>query len=442
MLGKNLISSVLTQVPLFIFGVVVGIFSTRILGDEGKGIVALFQANSQFFVLLFSLGIQTGIVYFISSKKIAQKIVVGMTTFIFISSSIILLLLLFISHILGIVHCFLPSGYTSFPYLLCLFILYVLTFFNSIIAGFFQAHSKFILLNWISIANSIINLLVFGILFFVLQSNHHSVEERVNYVLLATLCSVFINGLALVYFQLKTIKIKLSFHFKLKKHFKPFIFYNFSIYFGMFINFFNYRLDLWIINNYLEEKNLSYYSLAANIVQIILYISVAIGSVLLPNLSSKNELERTQTFIRISRISFSFFVFINLVAFLSSNYFIPLMYGKDFFNTVIPFQLLLPGILFSCITQLFSSLIVSNNRNQLNIIACSTGLIVTLVGGFTLIPKLGINGASFVTTISYFVIFLISYIFVLKLTRKATLNLFIPSKKDIQFIRTKFQKNT
>jgi O-antigen/teichoic acid export membrane protein len=53
MLGKNLISSVLTQIPLFIFGIAVGVFSTRILGEEGKGIVALFQSKSQFFYLFF-----------------------------------------------------------------------------------------------------------------------------------------------------------------------------------------------------------------------------------------------------------------------------------------------------------------------------------------------------------------------------------------------------
>jgi O-antigen/teichoic acid export membrane protein len=117
------------------------------------------------------------------------------------------------------------------------------------------------------------------------------------------------------------------------------------------------------------------------------------------------------------------------------------MYGKDFVETVFPFQLLLPGILLSCITQIFSNLIVSSNKNKMNIIACSIGLVVTLVGGFTIIPKMGINGASYVTTASYFVIFLISYIFVLSLTGKTTFNLFIPTKKDFEFIRTSFLKN-
>ncbi len=96
MLSKNLISSVLTQIPVFLLGVISGVFSTRVLGSETKGIFSLFQANSQLFVLIFSLGIQTGIVYFISSKKIAESIVAAMSIYIFSISSLLLLLLIVI----------------------------------------------------------------------------------------------------------------------------------------------------------------------------------------------------------------------------------------------------------------------------------------------------------------------------------------------------------
>ena len=78
MLGKNLVASVFTQVPVFILGVISGVYSTRILGDDAKGAFSLFQANAHLFVLVFSLGIRTGIVYFISSKKISEGLVSGM----------------------------------------------------------------------------------------------------------------------------------------------------------------------------------------------------------------------------------------------------------------------------------------------------------------------------------------------------------------------------
>jgi O-antigen/teichoic acid export membrane protein len=442
MLGKNLINSILTQIPVFIIGFISGILSTRILGEEGKGVFTLFQANYQLFLLVFSFGIQTGIVYFISGKKIAEEIIAGLSIFIFLFSSTLLLLLLLIVHAVGADEYILTSGYTSYNYLVILFLLYFVTFFNNIIASFFQAHSKFKTINFISISNSIINAFLFLILYLILRYYTIETSEKINLVLYITLFSLVINSSLWFYFQKREINIKPSFNFKLSAYLKTFFSYNILIYIGMFVNFFNYRLDLWIVNHYLSKNDLSYYSLAANINQIILYIAVTIGSVMLPNLSGKENTKRIETFIRISRISFSFFTLLTLFAFVVSPFIIPLMYGIGFKNTVSPFQILLPGILFSCITQLFSIYIVSINKNIFNIIACSVGLIFTLYFDILLIPIWGINGAAIATCLSYFAIFLITYIFVYKQINKASFNLFIPLKSDIFFIKNLILKKT
>jgi O-antigen/teichoic acid export membrane protein len=435
MLGKNLISSVLTQIPVFILGVVSGVFSTRILGENGKGVFSLFQANTQLFVLVFSLGIQTGIVYFVSSKKIAENIVAGMTIQIFLISSSILFGLLILLHFTGLSDVILSEDYTSFIYLIILFILFAFTFINAVIASFFQAHSKFRIINLIAILNSVFNALIFAGLFLFFQSNEPTVEERFNYVLSTTLISLVLNSLLWLFFAKRELSLNPDFNFTIGNDLKKFISYNLLIYLGMFVNFFNYRLDLWIVNNYLDEKNLSYYSLAANINQIILYLAVTIASVMFPNFSSKGDSERNATFVKISRICFSFFIIITITAFLVSPFIIPFMYGEEFDKTVLPFQILMPGILFSSITQLFSIYIVSVNRNIFNIIACSAGLIFTVILDVTLIPRLGITGAAIATSISYFAIFFITYIFVVKQMGKITLNFFIPRKEDIRYVK-------
>ncbi|MBL7884705.1 MAG: oligosaccharide flippase family protein, partial [Bacteroidia bacterium] len=308
MLGKNLISSVLTQIPVFILGVVSGVFSTRILGEEAKGAFAIFQANTQLFTLVFSLGIQTGIVYFISSKKITENRVAGMSICIFSFASILLLIIIFLGSSYNFTEVFLVKEFTSNLYLIVLYLLFLMTFFISIISSFFQAHSKFRIINFISIVNSVINAALFLFLFIYFQSKNLTANERFDYVLYGTLASLFINSSLWLYFQIKELKITPDFKFKFKNQFIPFISYNMVIYLGTFINFFNYRLDLWIVNQYLDKKNLSYYSLATNINQIILYVSVTIGTVMLPNLAKKNTEERIKTFSQISRFSFTFFI--------------------------------------------------------------------------------------------------------------------------------------
>src|SRR5690606_26204868 len=144
-------------------------FSTRILGEEAKGIFSLFQANYLLFLLIFSFGIQTGVVYFVSSKKYTEQVVAGISSAIFLVSSSILLGLLFITYYLDISSFYLPENYNTIPYLISLFVLFFLSFFNNLITSFFQARSKFNIINRVSIINSVINAALFPILYFYLQ---------------------------------------------------------------------------------------------------------------------------------------------------------------------------------------------------------------------------------------------------------------------------------
>lgn len=440
MLSKHLISSVLTQIPVFILGVISGVFSTRILGDEAKGAFTLFQANAQLFVLIFSLGIQTGIVYFISSKKINEKQIVGMTWFIFIASALLLLILLLFIKFFDLTFIFLPENYSTTFYLGILFCMYLLSFMNSLFSAFFQAHSDFKIINQIALLNSIINVVVFSALFYVIRNNSYENQWRLNLILITTLSVLLLNSLLWLLYYRKRINVQPDFTFEFKNQFKTFLLYNSSIYFGMFVNFFNYRLDLWIVNHYLPEKDLSYYSLAANINQIILYLAVTIGSVMLPNLSSRSEEDRFAIFVRVSRICFIAFLFIISIACLVAGFIIPFMYGTQFSHTILPFRIILPGILFSCITQLFSIFIVSINRNMYNIIACSAGLVITLLMDITLIPAFGISGAAIATASSYFIIFVITYFFIISEVKKRTYNFFIPMPGDLKSVYNLLKK--
>lgn len=430
MLGKHLISSVLTQIPVFLLGIISGVFSTRILGEEAKGIFSLFQANYLLFLLIFSFGIQTGMVYFISSKKYTEDVVAGIASTLFLLSSTILLLLLLSSYYLSFSSIYLPEKFNNITYLCALFLLFLFSFFNSLITAFFQARSKFNTINRIAIINSIINAIVFPLLFFYLQHQPISMVTKFNVVLLTTILLLFINSLMWLILYIRHLSITPIFSKNISIKIKEFISYSLLIYFGMFVNFFNYRLDLWIVNHYLDEKQLSHYSLAANINQIILYLSVTIASVVLPSFSGGDEVSRKKTFIQVSRFSFLFFFILVAIALSTSNFIIPLMYGKEFTSTVVPFQILSVGILFSCITQLFSIFLVSSNKNIYNIIACSAGLIFTVVFDIYLIPKFNTIGASVATLISYFVIFILTYIFVLTRLRIETKNLFLPTKQD------------
>ena len=431
MLVKNIINSVLTQVPVFLLGIISGVFSTRILGEEAKGVFSLFQANYLLFVMLFSFGIQTGIVYFVSSKKYSEQIVAGLSFAVFTVCSVLLTGMLLTAYYMDFSSYFFPEGYNSLPYVFSVVVLFILTFFNNLITSFFQAHSMFSIINRISLINSVVNAILFSIVYFFILNRDFAPSERFDYVLILTIFLVFINSLVWLILYLNKINVKPKMSNITSDIVKKFIGYSLLIYLGTVINFFNYRLDLWIVNYFLDEKELSHYSLAANIAQIILIVAVTIASVILPKLSNETDEKKFEIFTLVSRASFSVFFILIMIAIITANFLIPLMYGDEFIPTIVPFQILAIGIFISCITQIFTIIVITLNKSKYNIYACAIGLIFTVFFDVYLIPKYNINGAAIATLISYFAIFLVTYYLIITKTEITTKNLFLLTKSDL-----------
>ena len=432
MLAKNIINSVLTQALVFILGIVSGVFSTRILGEEVKGAFSLFQANYLLFVMIFSFGIQTGIVFFISSKKYTEQVILGLSLLIFIIGTVILTSILISSYYIGFSSYFFSDGFNNLPYIFSVILLFIFTFLNNLVTSFFQAHSMFSIINKVLLINSILNAFTFSTIYFLFINNKDFTStERFDLVLIIYLLIGLINSIIWLILYIKKIKLLPEIWNITFNIFKKFIGYSLLIYLGTIINFFNYRLDLWIVNYFLNEKDLSYYSLATNISQIILIISVTIASVILPKLSNENDEKKYEIFTLVSRASFSVFFFIILIAILSSSYLIPLLYGREFSPSILPFQILSIGIFISCITQIFTIIIITLNKSKYNIYACLIGLVFTVFFDLYLIPIFKINGAAVATLISYFVIFVITYYYIITKTDIKTKNLFVLTKNDL-----------
>ena len=89
-------------------------------------------------------------------------------------------------------------------------------------------------------------------------------------------------------------------------------------------------------------------------------------------------------------------------------------------------------MIFTGVSQLFSSYLHSSGRNDLCLYANLTGLFFTVVLDFALIPKYGIIGSAYATSFSYLSIFTV-YIGILILKEKfSLLNIFIVKKSDFK----------
>jgi O-antigen/teichoic acid export membrane protein len=437
-LGRSIKYTIFTQIPTQLFGIIAGIFITRILGPEGRGVYAVFYADIALFSTLLSFSISTGIIHFFANKEFSlEKIVsIGLLfTLITVLLSIIALTLLLN---LPIAAYLFPSDHLDFKYLLW-FILY-LSFnqINSLYSAIFQGAKRFSIVNKVLIINSVLNLLLFGMVFLLDYFGIHPIG--IYEILLIGLLIITINIFQWHVHYRKHFSYKIDRSLKWKTDIKKFFYFSGLGHLSIIINFFNYRLVLWIVSYYLDNKELGIFALGAGLSQLLTFISTPLSQVLLPYLSAENAGERLKTFQQFSRIHFSILVVLGLLALLVFAPLIPFIYGQEFAPSTRVFQLILLGIIFSCHTKLLANYFISSNKIIYNFYATLLGFCASFIFNIILVKSHGINGAAVAQTITYATIFLVVFVAMLSFTGRNNWNVFFVTKKDIALVKSKLVK--
>ncbi|PCJ89766.1 MAG: hypothetical protein COA57_01015 [Flavobacteriales bacterium] len=402
-LNKNIFYTFLTQFPNLFFGILSGIFITRILGSEGKGVLTIFQTNIDFLVLVLGISVNSGLVYFIASKKISYNRLLGISCYLILLGTFIISIIT-VMIMAGFEMNFLfPDDYNSTFFLFYLSTTFLINLTKIIIIGILQGFKNFQIINWLTIALGGLNTVIFGLLFYIFHIQLFDIDIKMMFE--SFLLINFISLIAYIFLYAKhhycTPSFKLNYHLEVKPFFK----YIGIGHISQLINFLNYRFDIWIITYYCSMELLGLYSLAVNIAQFMWMISNPIATVLMPYLSDpKNDNDKKITMLKIySKINTSLVLILSIMIFLLSDFLVPLLYGIEFTSAVLPLKILLIGIFFSSIYKPFSTYIAGKNQLKYNLIATSGGLFFTIVLGLSLIPKWNIIGASIATNISYIV---------------------------------------
>jgi O-antigen/teichoic acid export membrane protein len=436
--SKSASLTFLTQIPTQVLGITSGIFITRILGPEGKGIYAIFYADVNLFITLLGFSLTTAIIQFTASKRMTEEKLMGITLLFSILTVLLSIGLLFIWLSLPIADLLFPSSHITYQYILWFVLFILITQVNTVYSGFFQGAKRFDVVNRVSLINSIANIALFGTAF---TLHYNGIKEIGLFeILLIALAVLIFNTLQWHIHFKKTFKYSFNLKLKWKEDIKSFFQFMGLGHLSNIINFLNYRMVLWIIAFYLDNAQVGIFSLAAGLSQLLYFISTPLSQVLMPFLSAESTEGRKTMFVRFARIHFSVIIVIACFAAALAPIFIPLLYGSLFNDSVMAFELILLGIVLSCQTKIFASYFVAANRMDINLYATLIGFAVTFVFNFTLIQLWGINGASIAQTITYFSIFLFVFLALVTFGKVGSLNLFFINKDDIKYARSKLKR--
>lgn len=171
--------------------------------------------------------------------------------------------------------------------------------------------------------------------------------------------------------------------------------------FGLVASFFNYRLDIFIINYFMDSAQLGLYALGVVISEALWQIPVAAALTLFPRTARTIDDEASGFTCRIVR-QVLLIAAVGAVAIAIATWlFLPLVFGDRFRPSVGVVCLLLPGTLALSVGRVAASDLSGRGHSGYSSVFSLAALIVTVALDLTLIPRLGIDGAALASSAAY-----------------------------------------
>ena len=421
-ISKNSAITFSFQILIFALGLITSIILARTLGPTGKGIYALIILIPAVMSKLGSLGIEAANVYFIGSKQYDPKDVVSNSLLSSILLSLFLILLFLGISYLSAFKTYLNSNQINIFYLWLVVLTIPFSLFSGFLRSIFLGKEEIITFNKINIFQTTIQLVLIIIFLTILKQG---VSGAVN-VYILTILFVFVF---IIFLIKKITKIKLSFNRKL---FKDSVGYGVKAYFGNLAQFLNYRLDIFLVALFLTPAAVGYYSIAVGIAEKLWMLPGAIATVLFPRISSLQDKDANNLTPRVARHTFFIIFVLSLILAILTKPIIKILFGIAFLPSVAPLLILLPGIVALGGTKTLTADLAGRGKPQFGAYAAFVSLAVNIPLNLWLIPKWGIAGAAFASTVAYIVATIVVFIAFVKISQKSWSEILIIKKTDFQ----------
>ncbi len=389
--SRKVVETFATRVTLIGLGLLTSIVVARILGPERRGIFSVAMTLGAIATQFGNIGLHVSNTFLVARNPRTLPALVGNSLAVGMGAG------LFLALTIWVVFTFRPSlallqGNILFLALIWIPLSLTYLFFQNLLIGIQDIRS----FNKIELTGKILSLSLIGLLIFVGS---------------VTVAAVFITNLIILVFSLiwsfnrlrSASERILRFSVKL---FTENISYGFKAYVVALFSFLVIRIDLLMVQYYKGFEQAGYYSIAANMGELIYTLPMVVASILFPKLSGMPRLESKWRLARkTSWVVAGFLAISTIVSIWVGRWMILLLYGKSYLPSVDSFLWLLPGVFFLGVQTVLVQFL--NSLGFPKVILWGWGAVTLLNIGMNLwfIPQWGIIGASFSSSICYFLIF-------------------------------------
>jgi O-antigen/teichoic acid export membrane protein len=407
------------QIGQTILGFLTGVIIARFLGPADRGALALFT----FLVLLLTqvcdLGLNNASIYFLSKHRYSSSTINSNALVWSFSFGLILLTTFFWLNEATLEYLYpsLPSFFLFLAVLITPFSLYTFQW-----SGIFTGLAQIRQARLFSLVNQIVNFLFTAFSVLVMK------WPLVALIYFTVFYNIFSTAIALLLLH-RITPLKFSFNWRILI---SCISYGLPLHLGLILNTFHLRIDVFIVQFFHGNVEVGFYVIAVSLAESLQYLESALINASIFHLANRSMVESKELAGRITRHLGFILGTIALVMSLMSYSFIILAYGSQYKPSILPFNILLPGIIALSLTKPAAVFVAYQfGLSKVNLGAAALGLLLNLILNLLLIPEYGILGAALASTLSYFSVFLFVMGYFVKLSQSSFKQIFIVTYEDI-----------
>jgi len=382
----------LTRVSVMGLALFATVIVSRLLGPEGRGYYAVAVATGALGVQFATVGMHTANSYFAAKEPQSLPHLMGNTLLLsFAVGSAVILLLAGLLHVwprlLDLHGALLVFALLWIPIGLAYMLLQSLLLGIQDIRGY----------NLAEFGSKVLTVVFLGLLV---------VTRRIGvvYFLASALLAIAIAC------AWECVRLNRQFPGKIgfsKSVFYDGISYAFKAYWAATFCFLVLRADLFMVQHMLGPVQAGYYSIASTMADYVSVLAAVIGTILFPKLSALTDLRKKFELTKRATLGTAvILVPVLAITSLLAKPAVQLLFGSAFLPASWCFVLLMPGMLFLGIHAVSVQFLNSIGYPIIVVVIWGVGSLFNIVVNLWAIPRYGIAGASVVSSISYFLVFL------------------------------------
>lgn len=399
----------ITQMAGIFFTILTTAVIARWLGAEGKGTIDLALLVPGMISLFLSGGIGVANVYFAGTRRldvpiltqnsvkfaVVSTILGVLTVGILVASGWLLIL------VPGISICLILLAMVGLPFRLL----------SGYLSGILLGLQRIITVNMINLVQSVLTL-VFTILLVI------GLRVGLSGPILSSLGAGMVGLIILIIILrraggvFKPHKNPSTMHSVLSFGLKGHI--------GNLLQFFNYRLDMFLVNYFIGVASVGIYGVSVAFAEILWFFPNAVGFVIFPKATATRPEVMSGFTPKVFWITLGVTAIGAIGLVVLGKSFIQLIYSLNFVGAYLPMLVLLPGVVLLGGAKILTNEIAGWGYPQYNSFSAGVALILTVILDLILIPRFGILGAALASSICYTVIFFASVGFYLIASRRIT----------------------